>query len=234
MGAAYSLLMLSSSLRLQILTAVVFLIYRAHVFAFPSAFAGHVFGSRTVGRITGMMFTLCSPVQFLLSPALSVTLHTFNNDFRPLNLIQLVVLVPISIFAVVLMKRTQEPSIPLPTRYLNPRMRRIVHYLGSSLVSRDYDYDSDSSYEVHAHYSGALTPDLSFRDGHERRRHSRSAPGADPEGRLVLPTGPFEMESGVQMKLLHVQQQQQPYGYGATTNVGSTVDEPAAWSSGYI
>jgi len=114
-GAVYSVLMLSDDISLQLGTAVLFLVYRANVFAFPSAFAGQVFGARTVGRVSGMMYTLMSPVQFLLTPALRLTLTRFYDNFRPLNLIQLAALVPMVLLTCVLQKVSKEPTIPPPT-----------------------------------------------------------------------------------------------------------------------
>jgi hypothetical protein len=48
-AAAQSLVMLSSSAPLQLVAAGLFVVYRANVFAFPPAFAGKIFGARTVG-----------------------------------------------------------------------------------------------------------------------------------------------------------------------------------------
>mmetsp|Transcript_19359 Transcript_19359/g.50788 ORF Transcript_19359/g.50788 Transcript_19359/m.50788 type:complete len:322 (+) Transcript_19359:1053-2018(+) len=115
MGATYSLLMLSSSINLQIVTAVIFLVYRANLFAFPPAFAGRIFGPRTVGRVSGLMWTLMSPVQFILSPALHMTLTTFEGDFRPLQLMQLVAIVPVVILTYLLTRWSTEKSVGPPT-----------------------------------------------------------------------------------------------------------------------
>ena len=75
-----------------------------------------VFGSRTVGRISGMMYTLMSPVQFLLTPALKLTLTTFYDDFRPLNLMQLAALLPMILLTCVLQRSSSEPSVQPPRR----------------------------------------------------------------------------------------------------------------------
>ena len=80
--------MLVGVLPIQIATTCVFVFYRAFVFVFPSAFIGSVFGQKTVGRVSGLQWTLLAPFQLLISPALSMSLETFHNNFRPLTVIQ--------------------------------------------------------------------------------------------------------------------------------------------------
>lgn len=128
-GALYSILMLSTDISMQIVTAVLFLIYRANVFAFPTAFAGRVFGPRTVGRVTGMMFTVMSPVQFLIDPALRLTFTVFHNDFRPLTLILLASLIPIVCLTFVLQRVSKEESVKVPST--EERQAHPVHIVGS-------------------------------------------------------------------------------------------------------
>ena len=113
-GAAQSLIMLSPIMPLQLLAASLFVVYRANVFAFPPAFAGHAFGPRTVGRLTGIMFTLTAPVQFVLTPALGLTLTSFGDNFRPLSLVQLACLVPMVLFTSWLMRTSREEGLRLP------------------------------------------------------------------------------------------------------------------------
>ena len=67
-----------------------------------------------LGRITGMMYTLMAPVQFVLSPALTVTLTTFHDSFRPLNLIEMAALVPMIALTCLLQEKSKEPAVAVP------------------------------------------------------------------------------------------------------------------------
>jgi len=115
-AAAQSLLMLSPSLPLQLAAACLFVVYRANVFAFPPALTGKIFGPRTVGRLTGLMFTLMSPVQFTITPALGVTLRDFNDDFRPLSALEFLSLVPLAVLTWWLMNTSRESDLGLPKK----------------------------------------------------------------------------------------------------------------------
>jgi hypothetical protein len=114
MACAQSLIMLVGSLRWQIAAALIFVVYRANVFAYPPAFAGHVFGPRTVGRMTGLIFTLGSPIQFVISPALQTTLTLFQDNFRPLNLMEIVAMVPLVAVTFYMIHNSREPGIGMP------------------------------------------------------------------------------------------------------------------------
>lgn len=68
-----------------------------------------------MGRVTGMMFTVMSPVQFLIDPALRLTFTVFHNDFRPLTLILLASLIPIVCLTFVLQRVSKEESVKVPS-----------------------------------------------------------------------------------------------------------------------
>ena len=61
-----------------------------------------------------MMYTLMAPVQFVLSPALTVTLTTFHDSFRPLNLIEMAALVPMIALTCLLQVKSKEPAVAMP------------------------------------------------------------------------------------------------------------------------
>ena len=83
-GAAYTALMLVPSMHVQLLGCVFFTYYRANVFAFPGIYNITVFGGRTVGTVQGLMFTLSAPLNYLSSPALTMTQSHYHGDFvRP-------------------------------------------------------------------------------------------------------------------------------------------------------
>lgn len=63
-----------------------------------------------------MMYTLMAPVQFLLTPALTATLTTFHDSFRPLNVLELLALVPMVLITCLLQARSKEPAVRLPRR----------------------------------------------------------------------------------------------------------------------
>ena len=80
-GAAYTALMLVPSMHVQLLGCVFFTYYRANVFAFPGIYNITVFGGRTVGTVQGLMFTLSAPLNYLSSPALTMTQSHYHGDF---------------------------------------------------------------------------------------------------------------------------------------------------------
>ena len=61
-----------------------------------------------------MMYTLMAPVQFVLSPALTVTLTTFHDSFRPLNLIEIAALVPLIALTCLLQEKSKELAVAVP------------------------------------------------------------------------------------------------------------------------
>eukprot|EP01045_Picozoa_sp_COSAG04_P008397 COSAG04_NODE_464_length_13939_cov_11.061922_5_plen_211_part_00 len=137
-GAAYTALMLVPSMHVQLLGCVFFTYYRANVFAFPGIYNITVFGGRTVGTVQGLMFTLSAPLNYLSSPALTMTQSHYHGDFvrprrscsllfvahhllaarrvqGPLIYIQLVVVVPVVLLALVMMCTTVEAGM-MPQR----------------------------------------------------------------------------------------------------------------------
>lgn len=60
------------------------------------------------------MFTLMSPVQFILTPALGLTFRVFNDNFRPLNTAELLALLPLAVLTSWLMSTSKEPDLKAP------------------------------------------------------------------------------------------------------------------------
>ena len=54
------------------------------------------------------MWTLSSPCQFVLSPALHWTLTTCGGDFRPLQLLQIAAVVPVVVMTFLLKRLSKE------------------------------------------------------------------------------------------------------------------------------
>lgn len=127
MGLVYNIAMMSGSINLQLLTAVIFLVYRANLFAFPAAFAGRIFGPRTVGRVSGLLWTLTCPVQFVLTPALHLTLTKFGGSFRPLLVFQIASLVPVVILTIILQSTSKQRGITASPKLAPLRKRDSMH-----------------------------------------------------------------------------------------------------------
>ena len=84
---------LSSSLPLQLVGALLFMYYRANIFAFCFLYFLRVFGPRTAATLQGLTLTLVAPLNYLVAPAIAIT-HADGNDFTSLNMLMACSVVP--------------------------------------------------------------------------------------------------------------------------------------------
>jgi hypothetical protein len=84
LGVLYGTLVLINSLPVQLGTFLAFTGYRAFLYSVMSTFNAHIFGLRTLGRITGFVFTSSAVFQLLQYPLVSSIDSVFHkNPFWP-------------------------------------------------------------------------------------------------------------------------------------------------------
>ena len=113
LGVAYGVFVLFSNLRLQIVTFVFFAGYRAFLYSVMSTFNAQVFGLRTLGRITGFVFTGSAIFQLLQTPIVKSISTIFHKDpFYPMvGLVSLsAIIVPFVFYFQCKQKRDQESN----------------------------------------------------------------------------------------------------------------------------
>ncbi len=71
----------------QPVAAFFFAFYRALLFSFVAAFTAVIFGSKSVGRITGLLYTTTAFFILLQTPMIHFTTNQLHNNYLPLHLI---------------------------------------------------------------------------------------------------------------------------------------------------
>lgn len=89
LGISVALLMLVPYLRVQCITFLFFAGFRAFLYGVMGAFIGETFGLRTLGRITGCVFTSGSIINLIQVPILEWTNYRFQGDTGPLAVLMI-------------------------------------------------------------------------------------------------------------------------------------------------
>ena len=89
-GMAYSALVLSASLPLQILMIPFMAVFRVALFSCMFGFVASTFGFKSFGRISGIVLCCGSLSSLLAIPCMTLTAESFGEDFLAVNVLSLV------------------------------------------------------------------------------------------------------------------------------------------------
>ena len=116
-GLAMHTCMAIPSLNLQILTFVLFVLYRGWLFAFMSAYVSHAFGFGTFSRVVGTAIVIGACVSFLQYPLIDLALETFEGDYLVSNLVVIVLSALLVFFPLTLSVMSRKRSPRAQKRY---------------------------------------------------------------------------------------------------------------------
>jgi len=111
LGVIYGGISLIPNVPIQLVTAVVYTLYRALLFSAIATYNAQVFGPATMGKVAGLMYTLSAPFQLLSYPLVAVTQDCFDNNYAMVSVFQILWLIPVYVMSRWLRRHTQEQSI---------------------------------------------------------------------------------------------------------------------------
>eukprot|EP00656_Telonema_subtile_P014390 TRINITY_DN17373_c0_g1_i1.p1 TRINITY_DN17373_c0_g1~~TRINITY_DN17373_c0_g1_i1.p1 ORF type:complete len:274 (-),score=79.03 TRINITY_DN17373_c0_g1_i1:128-949(-) len=111
LGVLYGAISLIPYVPIQLLTALIYTLYRALVFSAIGTYNAQVFGPATMGKVSGAMYTITAPFQLLSYPLVAVTQDVFNNNYEVVSFFQILWLIPVFVFSLWLRKHTREAVI---------------------------------------------------------------------------------------------------------------------------
>lgn len=111
LGVVYGLVSLIPDAPIQLLTALLYTLYRALVFSVIGTYNAQVFGPATMGKVAGAMYTIAAPFQLLSYPLVALTQDVFGNRYEVINGFQITWLIPVYALSLWLRKHTREVAI---------------------------------------------------------------------------------------------------------------------------